>query len=368
MISGLLLAVALAQAAPGGLVGTAPTPTSPSTTAAPHVAPSAGFAAQPPPSPTATTGSSTSQTARTDAGDARATSVVDKAKLGLGDAFTLTLEVEHAAADTVSLPDPLSVGELTLRGPAAVTRTPGAAAGRATTRFTIPLVNLKMLSPRVPELAVRVDGPGGPRQTIAKGVSLELVSLVQPNGQPTKEKGPRPPKKPVQILVKSYLWVGVLAGVIVLGGLLYAAAVLGKRARERRRIAAIPPPLGVDEQALQRIMALKKRAPWNQGQGRAAIFELSEIVRTYLGQRLGFDAVDLTTDELLAELRKRRILGLDLQALTEELSWEGMVKFAKLEPTAEECEAALVHAAQLVERTKPLPKMLPPLEKPEARA
>ena len=378
MISALLLAglFAAAQApaepakAAAGPVGTAPAPTAPAAGAQPpHVAPSIGLPAPAaPPSPTAATGASTVQTPRAEAADARATSAVDKTKIGLGDAFTLTVEVEHAASDTVSLPDPLSVGDLSVRGAPAVNRTPAAAAGRVLTRFTVPLVNLKMLAPRVPELAVRVDGPAGPRQAIAKGVSLELVSLVQPGGQPTKEKGPRPPKKPVQILVRSYLWVGVLFGALAVAGLIYLAAVLGKRARERRRIAAIPPPLSVDEQALQRIMDLKRRAPWNQGLGRAAIFELSEIVRGYLGKRLGFDAVDLTNDELLLELRRRRILGLNLSELTEELSWEGMVKFAKLEPTAEECEAALLHAAELVERTKPLPEPLPPLERPEARA
>lgn len=305
---------------------------------------------------------------RAEARDAAATATVDKPKIAIGEPFTLTVEVAHAAADTVSLPDPLPLGELVLRGPVGALRTAGPEAGRATTRFTAPLVDLKTLAPRVPEIALRLDGPAGPRQTLVKAVALSLASAVEPDGQPTKEKGPRPPKQPVAIAVRSYLWVAVLAGAVALGLLLWGAAVLGKRASERRRLRAIPPPLTAEELAMARIMDLKKRAPWTSGQGRAAIFELSEIVRGYLGERLGFGAVDLTSEELLRELRRRRILGLDLAELTEELSWEDLVKFAKLEPTAVECEEALVRAAELIERTRPLPEPLPPLARPGARA
>ncbi len=53
-------------------------------------------------------------------------------------------------------------------------------------------------------------------------------------------------------------------------------------------------------------------------------------------------------------MKRRRILGLDLAELTDELAWESLVKFARLEPTVEECEEALVRAANLVERTRPI--------------
>ena len=108
---------------------------------------------------------------------------------------------------------------------------------------------------------------------------------------------------------------------------------------------------------MARLLALKQRRPWDRGQGRAAVFELSEIVRAYLGRRLRFDALDSTTEELLSELRRRRILGLDLLELSEELSWQDLVKFAKAEPTADECERAIDRAASLVDRTRALVEM-----------
>ena len=110
---------------------------------------------------------------------------------------------------------------------------------------------------------------------------------------------------------------------------------------------------------MARLLALKQRRPWERGLGRAAVFELSEIVRAYLGRRLKFDALDLTTDELLTDLRRRRLLGLDLAELSEELAWQDLVKFAKAEPTPQECAGAIDRAAGLVDRTRAVVALAP---------
>jgi len=77
-------------------------------------------------------------------------------------------------------------------------------------------------------------------------------------------------------------------------------------------------------------------------------------VRAYLGARLQFNALDLTSEEFVAELHRRRLIGLDLAALIEEVRWEDLVKFAKLEPTAEECLRGIDIAESLIRHTRPL--------------
>ena len=101
-----------------------------------------------------------------------------------------------------------------------------------------------------------------------------------------------------------------------------------------------------------RLSALKRRAPWERGLGRTAVFELSEIVRDYLGKRLQFPALDLTTDEVVDELKRRRILGLDLPGLRDDFAWQDLVKFAKAEPATEDCVGAIDRAASLVDRAR----------------
>src|SRR5207237_1003951 len=78
------------------------------------------------------------------------------------------------------------------------------------------------------------------------------------------------------------------------------------------------------------------------------------IVRAYLGSRLQFNALDLTSEEFVAELRRRRLIGLDLAGLIEQLRWEDLVKFAKLEPTPEECLRGIDLAESVIRHTRPL--------------
>src|SRR5207245_2659693 len=128
-------------------------------------------------------------------------------------------------------------------------------------------------------------------------------SLVQEEGQASPERAHHGPKPPVAVMVRSFLWVWLL------GGLALAVALLVLRRRLaglwRRPERDTPAEPFFDDLALERLRELRTEAPWTRGRGRAAIFALSEIVRAYLGARLQFNALDLTREELVAELRRR---------------------------------------------------------------
>src|SRR2546430_11665824 len=145
----------------------------------------------------------------------------------------------------------------------------------------------------------------------------------------------RPPRStlfPYTTLFRSsFLWVWLLGGLAVAVALFFLRKRLARLWRGRERETTSEPFF--DDLALERLWALRTEAPWTRGRRRAAIFELSEIVRAYLGARLQFNALDLTSEEFVAELPRRRLIGLDLAALIEEVRWEDLVKFAKLEPT-----------------------------------
>lgn len=279
----------------------------------------------------------------------------DTDRVTLGEPFSVAIRVEHPALDVYALPEPLAVDPLALRGAAAVARTTHG--DRAETTFTLPLVDLKSLEPRLPALALRVDGPDGVRQVAVPELPMRLRSLVAEERAVNPERAHHGPKPPVPVLVRSFLWAWLLGGLL----LVVAAALVAREVRRRRalRPALVAPPPTPEEEAMARLVALKQRRPWDRGQGRAAVFELSEIVRAYLGRRLSFDALDLTSEELLATLHRRRILGLDLQELSDELSWQDLVKFAKAEPSAEECERAIDRAASLVDRTRAIVELPP---------
>ena len=273
---------------------------------------------------------------------------VDRNRIALGDPFTLTISIEHPSLDTYALPPSLPVAPLTLRGPAQVSR--AKSGDHARTTFTIPLADYRTLEPQIPALTFAVDGPEGPREFTLPPQPLELRSLVAEERAPTPERAHHGPKQPVPVVVRSFLWAW-LAGGLALAALGLYAWSRYRKYREALLAAPAPPPTP-EEEAMGRLSALKRRAPWERGLGRAAVFELSEIVRDYLGKRLQFPALDLTTDEVVGELRGRRILGLDLAGLRDDFAWQDLVKFAKAEPGAEECVHAIDRAASLVDRAR----------------
>jgi hypothetical protein len=270
----------------------------------------------------------------------------------LGEPIELRIAVEHDARDVYSLgafdPAPLAMAP---GAPEARIRREDAGGGKARTLLELRMADYTTLEPRVPDLTLAVIGPEGARQLSIRGRPLKLRSLVEEEGEQAPERAHHGPKPPVAVMVHSFLWAWLLAGL----ALAVLAWVLRRRYLRQKRARGEPlPEVFADDLALERLAALRSAAPWSRGEGRATIFEISGILRAYLGSRLQFNAPDLTSEEFLAELRRRRLIGLDLSGLIEQVGWEDLVKFAKLQPSGEECLMAIDVAESIVRHTRPL--------------
>jgi hypothetical protein len=280
---------------------------------------------------------------------------VTPVQVTLGQPFNYALTIRHDPADAYSLPAdpaaPFNKTGIEPRGEPQVART--ATQTEARTVFTFPLAVTGTMKPELPAIKLHVQGPAGPRVYTVQGQKVDIQSLVDQEGQGAADHAHHGPKAPEPVWMRSWLWAWVLAAIaIIVFGIVTVRKLRKKQAEEAARPP--PPPLPHDV-AFSRLKALRLRAPWQSGAGRAAIFELSEIVRVYLGQRLSFGAIDLTSDELLKELKAREaagVQGLELAALEKQLQWEDLVKFARVEPAAEECLAAIDASSALVERTQ----------------
>jgi hypothetical protein len=82
---------------------------------------------------------------------------------------------------------------------------------------------------------------------------------------------------------------------------------------------------------------------------------VSEVIRDYLGGRYGFDSLEMTTDELVAELKRYAGRELILGEIEGWLAACDLVKFAKISPTASEARGALESAIRIVKATRPAP-------------
>jgi hypothetical protein len=82
-----------------------------------------------------------------------------------------------------------------------------------------------------------------------------------------------------------------------------------------------------------------------------AYIELSEIVRVYLGRRYEFPALDSTSSEIRAYLRRRAGTEAALEILDDWLRVSDMVKYAGYQPPEEEARAAVAEARELIAAT-----------------
>ncbi len=152
--------------------------------------------------------------------------------------------------------------------------------------------------------------------------------------------------------LQDFIWyiVGLLALVAVIVLVLYL--------RKRKKMAPPAPPVPVvqllpHELALRQLDELAQQKIWQNGDVKGYHSALTHIVREYLEGRYGIQALEQTTDEILAQLRGGDFdLSLS-QRLGDVLQTADLVKFAKAQPTAEFHEQAMTVARSFILETKP---------------
>ena len=161
-------------------------------------------------------------------------------------------------------------------------------------------------------------------------------------------------KEPLKL--QDFIWY--IVGALLLVVVIVLVVVLRKRKK------TLPPPIEPvaqllpHELALQRLEALAQQQMWQNGQVKGYHSALTHIVREYLENRYGIQALEQTTDEILGQLlhgsERQRDFDLSLsQKLGDVLQTADLVKFAKAQPTAEFHEQAMAVARAFILETKP---------------
>lgn len=124
--------------------------------------------------------------------------------------------------------------------------------------------------------------------------------------------------------------------------------------RARPRVLPPPPPPRhpylVARDALE---ALARGDLLSRGHTKDYYDAISDVIRRYLGGVIGFDAIEMTSDEVLAQVRRAPIHGVALVEVERLLSECDLVKFAGFVPSHDEADEILRAAVSIVERGRP---------------
>ncbi len=223
--------------------------------------------------------------------------------------------------------------------------------GRMRREFALVVAAYEPGAVELPAIEVTYLGARGEMRTVrTPPVAIKIASLIANEPEPAIKEG----TTPVAVLERNLLPVYVLGGIAAAAlGALITMLIL-RRLRARQGLRPGPPPRPAHEVALEKLDRLGAYGFLENADNRPFYFAVSEVIREYLGARYGFDSLELTTDELCAELRNRAGRAILLGEVQGWLSACDLVKFAKISPSAAEARGALESAIRIVTTTRPV--------------
>jgi hypothetical protein len=270
-------------------------------------------------------------------------------KVKLGEPFTYEIVLRHGPERRYELKSAGDLGDFELLGQ---TRARADAATEATTTFRLTLALFALGPKTTPTFTFDVtDGERRATHAVEGGPVEGITSL--PEGADAEGAELLDLKPPEDVPVPSYKWVYLALGLLAAAGLVYALVRLARRLRDRP-VPAGPPP-SLEERTLALLEALRAEGLPAQGRAQEFYFRLSEILRGYLGERYRFDALECTSAELMASLRRLHTPNLPYDAVAAFALESDLVKFAKAVASEEQCKKALEFSYDLVHRTTPAP-------------
>ena len=201
----------------------------------------------------------------------------------------------------------------------------------------------------LPPLEVIVDG----QPYRSKALALKVYSPQVPL-DPENPESFFPPKTVMDPPFAWEDWYMFIACVLLLTPFLLLGIYFVKRLRDNKPIirkVKVEPKLPPHQVAMQEIERIKQEKVWQKGQPKEYYTELTDALRTYIKERFHFNALEMTSGEIIEKLLETN----DKQAiadLRELFQTADLVKFAKHNPLMNENDANLLNAIDFINDTK----------------
>lgn len=145
-----------------------------------------------------------------------------------------------------------------------------------------------------------------------------------------------------------WLLLGLVPVLLLIGAWYYFRKV-------KKPVAVVEKPkpvLPAHVLAMDQLNALRAKKLWEQGEVKAYYSEMTDIIRVYLEKRYDIDAMEQTSDEILAGLQPVVIPDESRAVLREILLLSDLVKFAKALPAGAENEQRMEEAIGFIRDTQ----------------
>ena len=190
----------------------------------------------------------------------------------------------------------------------------------------------------LPPMEVLVDN----KAYRSKALALKVYSMPVDTLHPDQFFGPK------SVMKAPFAWEDwymAIACAVLFAPFLLLLIYLVKRIRDNKPIirkVKVEPKLPPHQLAMQEIERIKSEKVWQKGQSKEYYTELTDAIRTYIKNRFGFNALEMTSSEIIDKFS-------DLRSLFQTAD---LVKFAKHSPLMNENDANLISAIDFINETK----------------
>ena len=154
-------------------------------------------------------------------------------------------------------------------------------------------------------------------------------------------------------VLSDYIWWLIAPILLFLVGFLIWLAMWYLRKHKKEQIGIAPEMLiPAHERALKALDEIKQEKIWHQGRVKEYYTRLTDVLRIYLDNRYGIDAMEMTSSEIIENVRSLEEARPIYDRFKELLVTADFVKFAKYTPLPDENESLLHTAYSFVETTK----------------
>ncbi len=285
----------------------------------------------------------------------RITASVEPAVATVGDRLHLRIDIDRANGVTVVLPDVVA-GVAPFDVLDGVIAEPVHGSDRTVERRDYIIAAFETGELYVPALAfeyVTADGDTG--VAFSESLAVTIESVLPEVGE-DEEVGPRDIKPPVELPRRVWPFiVTALTVAVVAAAFYFVRKWLRNRTSEPAEETVEEPPvprIAAHVVALERLDALERDDPIGRGEIQRFYVRATEIVRLYLRDRFGVDAIDMTTNELPPAMHAARIDRSEIGWSEGFLLHADLAKFARHVPSEERARSDFGEAREFVERTR----------------
>ena len=153
-------------------------------------------------------------------------------------------------------------------------------------------------------------------------------------------------------LVEILFWILIVVAGIAL---IITGIILYRRWKNKQPLFGKPKPkIPAHVTAFKELSLLRTEKLWQQGKIKLYYTRITDIVRKYIEDRFSIPAMEKTSDEILADIKKSKIDEMySYDNLREMFYTSDLAKFAKYQPPPDENEASLKTAFEFVTSTQP---------------